>query len=224
MIGVYYIATGKYVDFFETFIQSVDNWMPEHKKIVCLIGDLSLSKWDKWKKRNVSICYQHINHYPWPVVTLYKIYLMKLYKIKGVELHFFFNANVEFTEYCLTFDYSQFFKGKIIVTDHVGKKIRNNYLQGCALCIPDILFDDFCKIHNEATNYYMQKKFKVPKWHDETITNKILIKDKQLPYEFFDTSNNLRWMYCDVSPAPKKGLCYISLANKGWQNKFKGWV
>lgn len=73
-VAVYYIATGDYKKLFPEFLDSLQNFFPEWDKVVKVISD-GLEKYADYEKGRVKVelC-PRINDYPWPVVTLYKMW------------------------------------------------------------------------------------------------------------------------------------------------------
>ena len=73
-IAVYYIATGDYKKLFPEFLESVQNFFPPYKKVVKVISD-GLEEFKDYEKGNVKVdlC-PRINDYPWPIITLYKMW------------------------------------------------------------------------------------------------------------------------------------------------------
>ncbi len=98
-IGVYYIATGKYCSLFPEFLESLQNFFPECEKRVKVISD-GLLEYKDYSKGNVivDLC-PRINNYPWPIITLYKMY--------HIESNFDFSC-----------DYSVYFNGNSIIKPH----------------------------------------------------------------------------------------------------------
>ena len=98
-IGVYYIATGKYCALFPEFLESLQNFFPECEKRVKVISD-GLLEYKDYSKGNVivDLC-PRINNYPWPIITLYKMY--------HIESNFDFSC-----------DYSVYFNGNSIINPH----------------------------------------------------------------------------------------------------------
>lgn len=218
MIGIYYIATGQYTMFAEEFVNTVRYFWPEQKKKVVLIGSSDLQKYVK-SDEDLTIMYSEINDYPWPIIAMYKFNLLMQNKIDGVDYHFIFNGNTVFCN--VKFNWS-FFEDNTTIkcTQHAAyESKRTDYIQGGTVCIPDGLFDKFCNEHVRRVNEYMQKKHIVPRWHDETVLNEMLIRDNFLPYKLFPIEQGLRWQWYKHSPHPKCGLCF--LRDKPFQQKFK---
>lgn len=184
MIGIYYIATDKYTDLFEGFLKTLPKFMKDTKKIVSLIADENLKMYEGYENDNIKIEYHHINHYPWPIISLYKFYLIQKYKIKNADKHFYFNANVEFTDNCIDFDYS-IFDSNIVLPKHPIYK-NNDYCQAGSICINNSVFDDFCNEYNKRINTFVNEKYEIPKWHDETIVNQMCLIDKLFGAKIFD--------------------------------------
>ena len=198
------------------FFDTLKFFWPEEEKTVVLIGDESMTRY-AGKKEGIEIRYSHANHYPWPILSMYKFHLIKDNKVAGAKFHFLFNANILFCD--VDFDYS-FFKRGIVCTQHASFDYRRkDYVQGASISLPDEVFDVFCNEHVLRVNEYIQKLHRVPEWHDETVLNEMLIHDKAFDFNFFPIEKGLRWLWYDESPWPQKGLCY--LCNKEFQKNFK---
>lgn len=217
MIAIYYIATNKYTMYAENFLDSIKYFWPNQEKTIVLIGTEELKQYEG-ERDGMKIIYNKETHYPWPVITLYKFYLMKIYKIEA-DYHFYFNANTIINEY--QFDWSWFEGDEIKCSSHFHYE---NYIQAGCICIPNNVFDKFCDEHIRRVNHYTQKEFKIPEWHDETILNEMLLRDNFLPYKIFPHKDvGFRWLWYDNSPYLKCGLCYMQYKKK-WFEKFKGWI
>lgn len=216
MIGIYYIATGEYTKYAEDFLNTLKYFWPQQEKTVVLIGSEDLQQY-AGERNGMKLVYHRETHYPWPIISMYKFYLMKLYKVEA-DYHFVFNANIRFCEH--QFEWSWFEGDEIKCTQHAAYDLsRTDYVQCGSVCIPNTVFDIFCDEHIRRINQYTQKEFIVPRWHDETVMNEMLIRDKFLPYKIFPDNVGFRWCWYDGSPIPKQGLCYM--INKDFQNKFK---
>lgn len=181
MIGIYYIATGPYKVNIDGFLSTLKYFFPNEKKVVSLMIDEEYCG-DTYE---VDLRQHIIQHYPWPVVTLYKFHLMHEYKIDGAEMHFYFNSNIKFNQ-VEDFDWNILKSDELILNQHTWHSLINPYYtQACALCIPDNLFDEVCSKVNDRVNYYTQCVFKVPEWHDETVYNEVVLKCKKFPYHWF---------------------------------------
>lgn len=219
MIAIYYIATDQYTQYADGFIETVKYFWPQQEKTIVLIGTEELQKYEG-ERNGMKLVYHKENGYPWPIISMYKFYTMKRYKVEGADYHFMFNANILFNQH--DFDWSWFEGDEIKCTQHAAYDINDySYVQSGCLCIPNTVFDTFCDEHIRRINHYMQKEFIVPKWHDETVVNEMLIRDKFLPYKIFPDNVGLRWDWFNGSPTPKQGLCF--LIDKNFQKKFKGW-
>lgn len=218
MIAIYLFCTGEYSALASDFLGTLHLWMPDEEKVVCLVSDDDTFK--DFKGDNVRVEYHHSEHYPWPVITLYKFYLMRKYKVEGAETHFYFNANVVFTEQCNGFDWSVFKHGKIVACQHAAwNAYRKDYAQAGAISIPEDCFDELCDEHTRRVNLYTQKYFNIPVHHDETIYNHILIRDECYPFEWFPVENGIRWVNYQHTPNVCNALCF--LRDKEFQERSK---
>ncbi len=92
-IAVFYIATGDYKKLFSEFIDSLDNFFPKCKKIVKVISD-GLEEYKDYEKGNVKVelC-PRINDYPWPIITLYKMWHILENFDESCDYACYFNGN-----------------------------------------------------------------------------------------------------------------------------------
>jgi hypothetical protein len=98
-IAIYYIATGSYKKLFPDFLESVQNFFPNNKKIVKLLSD-GLEEYANYENGNVKVelC-PRINNYPWPIVTLYKMWHILENFDDTCEYSCYFNGNATICEH-----------------------------------------------------------------------------------------------------------------------------
>lgn len=95
-IAVYYIATNKYIVLFDEFIDGLKYFFPNVKKKVVLITDCDSVDFSKKSYGNIEIKQHHIDHYYWPIPTLFKMFYIEKFFANDCDYHFYFNANLKF--------------------------------------------------------------------------------------------------------------------------------
>ena len=94
-IGVYYICTGVYKNWFAGFLESLANFLPEDEKNVFIISD-GLEEYVGYESPDAKVKVKkldYIHYYPWPIVTLFKFKYILDNKDEEMDYCFYFNAN-----------------------------------------------------------------------------------------------------------------------------------
>ncbi len=189
-IAVYYIATGKYKALFPEFIESLDNFFPKYQKIVKLISD-GLEEYKDYEKGNVKVflC-PRINNYPWPIVTLYKMWHILENRDDTCEYACYFNGNAivyphvddvfdmnKITTSYHSFDYKNehYDIWKYINLNSYSEAFQENrtyeYIQAAFFFGPSKMIFDMCSDIVDMVNKD-SKKYIYAQWHDESYLNK----------------------------------------------------
>ncbi len=197
-IAVYYIATGDYKVLFSEFLSSLDNFFPKYKKIVKVISD-GLEEYKEYEKGNVKVelC-PRINNYPWPIITLYKMWHILENRDDTCDYACYFNGNSIINPHNLDiFDFN-----KITVSYHsfdykdehynIWPYININrnscaylenktyeYIQGGFFFGPSKMIYDMCQDIVDMVNYDSRKQL-YAQWHDESYLNKWCVEHSQL--------------------------------------------
>lgn len=79
-LGIYFIATSNYKTGFQYFQKNLHLLYPEMKKTVIILSD-GLEEWDGIVEGNTSYIVHKIPHYPWPIITLFKMKYILDYRI-----------------------------------------------------------------------------------------------------------------------------------------------
>lgn len=209
IIAIYYIATSNYKNAFLNFLEGLQLFLPNLKKIVVLLTD-GLEEYNGYKdfKNNIYIDRRYINHYPWPIITLYKHYLINENKI-DCDYACYFNADIEIVklinecEFDLTkinfTTHAAHNKGLI---QHIGHHSEVNanklskyynilfdpnnadklYCQACFFLGQSDLFFDMCKEITDMVNHDMQNEFVFLRWHDEHYMNVWILQHNDICY------------------------------------------
>lgn len=197
-IAVYYIATGKYKSLFPEFLDSVHNLYPDNKKIVKVISD-GLEEYSNYEKGNVKVelC-PRINNYPWPIVTLYKMWHILENMDDSCEYSCYFNGNATIYEHAIdalddkkiTVSYHSFnSKGKpydpwphIHVLPSSTSYLINGtyeYVQAAFFFGPTKLMRKLCEDVVEMVNIDARSRLYAC-WHDESYLNKWCVLNEKL--------------------------------------------
>lgn len=96
-IVIYYIATGAYIRFFKKFLEGLEGFFPNDKKTVVLLTD-SIENYES-KNSNISIQRHYIEHFCWPIVTLFKMKYILDYYVEDCDYAFYMNANSTWNGY-----------------------------------------------------------------------------------------------------------------------------
>lgn len=194
-LAIYYIATSNYKEGFKYFKQNLEYFYPEMQKTVIILSD-GLDEWDNVTEGNISYKVRHIQHMPWPIVTLFKMNYILEHKI-DCDYVCFMQSNLRINK---DYDYnsSRIDLSKLNLTRHAyAKNTKNNIveLDGYTYA-PNINKDSVAYIHKPYT--YVQAGFFIgpsdivyamcdsvskmveidlrhniiPKWHDESYLNK----------------------------------------------------
>lgn len=119
-IAILYIATGQYINLWQSFYDSIKTYfLPEVK-------DKKFFLWSDTKpelKDDVEYTYIDYKPYPHPLIHRYDIFLTKKYNIQKYDYCFFFNANME----CIDYIYSDdILKGNtFIAAEHMTMPYMN---------------------------------------------------------------------------------------------------
>ena len=192
-LGIYYIATSNYCSGFPHFVKNLHLFAPEFKKYVIILSD-GLSEWDGKCISNIEYKVIHIDHYPWPIIALFKFYNIYKYK-QDFDYIMYLNAESQFNPYWSGNFWSIFSQNKLTLSRHPQSNLLeiydgerfNNYPKNNTACYispdkqftyvcaglvfgPSNLFFKMCKDINELIKTDLMGHF-IPMWHDETYLN-----------------------------------------------------
>lgn len=197
-IAIYYIATGKYKDLFPDFLESLQNFFPKNKKTVKLISD-GLTEFASYEKGNVKVdlC-PRINNYPWPIITLYKMWHIAENFDSSFDYSCYINANAIIHEHSndvfnldkINLSYHGFLSNKyyyniwdhIHINPHSCAYLENEtyeYVQGGFFFGPSNMIFNMC---NDIVNMVREdsRHFIFAQWHDESYLNKWAVLNADL--------------------------------------------
>ena len=189
-IAIYYIVTGDYKKLFPDFLESVHNFYPKNQKIVKLISD-GLEEFATYKKNKVKVdlC-PKINNYPWPIVPLYKMWLISENFDNSCKYSCYFNGNSIINVHALdalnpnkiTVSYHSFNSKKrpynpwphININPTSSAYLKNEtyeYVQSGFFFGPSNIIYNMCTEINDLLTDDM-KRHRFAQWHDESYLNK----------------------------------------------------
>ena len=197
-IAVYYISTGEYKILFPEFLESLQNFFPSYEKVVKLISD-GLEEYANYQKGKVKVelC-PRINHYPWPIVTLYKMWHILENFDETCDFSCYFNGNA------IVFEHSNdVFNLEKITTSYHSFNSKSNPYDPWPYIYPN---QNSCAYLENGTYEYVQAAFffgpnnlmrqlceevvemikkdsgycLYPQWHDESYLNKWCVEHSNL--------------------------------------------
>lgn len=209
MIGICYIATGKYFRYFETFKREIVNFCPGNEKFVVVFTDKKeTSQLIQFYKKGVRFFFMNIENLPWPMVTMFKFRRIQQTKqlIEGFGFDCSYIVNLDATVIPnREIQPEEFlFEGKIGVIQHflwnqISEQERADsfwvdYDKSIAwrdsrkikwqafpgfLSCPFNLVDNMCNEIEEMIAYDL-KNYVIPYYHDESYYNKYLDNHPEL--------------------------------------------
>lgn len=197
-IAVYYIVTGDYKKLFLDFLESLQNFYPNNKKIVKVISD-GLEDYKDYENGNVKVdLYPRINDYPWPVITLYKMWHILENFDDSCEYCCYFNGNsivYPHAENALSMDKMTFsyhsFNNKMkrynpwnsVNINPLSKAFLPNetyeYVQAAFFFGPNKLFRQLCEDVMDMVKEDTRRLI-FAQWHDESYLNKWCVLHERL--------------------------------------------
>lgn len=212
-LAIYYIATSNYKMGFEHFKKNIGSLYPDFRKTVIILSD-GLEEWDNVVEDNITYKTYHIDHFPWPIVTLFKMKHIYDHRI-DCDYVCYFNGNLQYNPNYDT-SLNKIDLSKLNVSRHVGSnpnteydnKERENvapnsqayighnykYIHGGLFIGPSDIVYEMCKDISKMCEIDLSKNI-IPQYHDESYLNKWvqLHLDKVTPpvklisYQSFDT-------------------------------------
>lgn len=218
-IAIFYIATGPYKVLFSDFLESLQNFYPNNPKLVKLISD-GLEEYDQYEKGivKVELC-PRINHYPWPIIALYKMWHILENIDDSYEYSCYFNGNAVihphkeelFAFHKLNVSYHSFDNdqvsydlwSKIHLNPYSSAYLENrtySYIQSGFFFGKTSLIKQMCKDVLKMIEYDTSRCiFAV--WHDESYLNKWCVEHHELVHSdhymtvYPDLISNTRFIF-----------------------------
>jgi hypothetical protein len=188
--------------FFEEFLKGLENFFPIFKKRVILITDCDNVNFEEKSSDEIEIVQRHIDHYYWPIPTLFKMFYIEKFFASDCNYHFYCNANMKFTrEFKIDVPFDMCFM-KHYLSDRLPLYVINNGNNNNCVIPPSWAkcYISQLEIPNRAKycqagffggstekvshllkniNEMIKDDLKhnvIPIWHDETYLNKYLLK------------------------------------------------
>lgn len=193
---IYYISTSNYKMGFEHFRKNISNFLPDSEKTVVVMSD-GLDEWNGKIEDGVLYKVYHIQHYPWPIITLFKMKLI-LDHWEKADYAFYFNGNLQYNPECkdnlldlsklnvsrhtfcnegIPYDGSCFEDVSQLSLAYIGKPyayIHGGFFGGAA---------DIVRKMCEDVSYMVERDLLaniIPQWHDESYLNKWCVDNPAL--------------------------------------------
>lgn len=194
---IYYIATSNYKIGFLHFKKNLSFFYPNKEKVVVIISD-GLDEWSGKIEGNIRFVVRKINHYPWPIITLFKMKLILDFWVDS-DYSFYFNGNLQYNpDYILP---GLLDLEKLNVSRHTfsdpevkfdGKKFENispsslayinepyTYIHGGFFGGPSEIVKKMCKDVSWMVEEDLKKNI-IPQWHDESYLNRWCVSNSDL--------------------------------------------
>lgn len=193
MIAIYYIATSNYKQGFVHFKRDLAAlWRGVEKRVIVLSD--GLEEWDGIKEEEITYEVRHIEHYPWPIITLFKMRHILTNKV-DCDYVIYMNGNMQYNNRCNLplpsklvcsrhiFSEGDNFDGdKFATIDHRSAAYINepyHYVHGGLFYGPADIVYKMCKDVTAMVEKDLLCNI-IPQWHDESYLNKWCVENKHL--------------------------------------------
>ena len=189
-LAIYYIATSNYKMGFEHFNKNISKLYPNFRKTVIILSD-GLEEWNNVVVDNVTYKVYHIDHFPWPIITLFKMKYIYDHRI-DCDYVCYFNCDLQYNPNYDTslnkIDLSKLNVSRHFYTDpnleydnEIFENVATNsqayinhsykYVNGGLFIGPSDIVYDMCKDVSEMCEIDLKNNI-IPQWHDESYLNK----------------------------------------------------
>lgn len=204
-LAIYFIATSNYKQGFEHFKKSLHLFYPEMKKTVIVLSD-GLKEWDGVEENDITYKVFKIDHFCWPIITLFKMKYILDYQIDCDYVAYCngnlqFNPSFDFSTINNVIDLNKFNASRhsyyLIDTfddmnGHIYDKgispnsqahIANPYIyvQAAFFMGPSSIVYGMCKDVCDMCEIDLKKNI-IPNYHDESYLNRWIENNKNTPY------------------------------------------
>ena len=201
-LGIYYLATDTYCFGFPRFISTLKSFMPELDKTVLILSD-GLSEYDGKIINGIKCKLCRIDHYPWPIITLFKMYninrfrgnydyvmycdsSLDFYESSAVDFNYWLESNkIILTRHAMS-DFDKLNDGSFFNTypkpnsaSYIDPRVDFTYVQAGFFFGPSKLVYKMCSEITEMVRKDLAGGL-IPKWHDETYLNRWQINNHNL--------------------------------------------
>lgn len=191
MIGIYYIATSNYKMGFDHFKKNLQYFYPNEEKTIIILSD-GLKEWNNIKENNITYKVYYIQHFPWPIITLFKMKYILDFWDDSFDYVCYFNGNLQYNKdfdettskidlnklnvsrHCLRnknneFDGSQFANISEQSLAYISYPYK--YIHGGFFFGPSDIVKKMCNGVSKMVGEDLKKNI-IPQWHDESYLNK----------------------------------------------------
>lgn len=211
-IGIYYIATSQYKQGFEHFRKSIRGFLPEYQKTIVVLSD-GLAEYDGLREDGIDYRVYHIDHFPWPLITLLKMRYILDHIDDAFDYICYFNGNLQANQNVssswLRLDKMNVSRHTFSSPDEVvdGEKFATiqhdseayidkpyAYVHGGFFIAPAHIARKMCKDVCAMMEKDLLRNI-IPQWHDESYLNKwcveneeLVVKQHLISYQQFNSS------------------------------------
>lgn len=200
-VTIYIIATSNYKQGFLNMVDTLQYFLPSYKKTVVLISD-GLQEWNNVEKDGINFKVYYIQHYPWPIITLFKMKYILDYWNES-DYAFFLNADLQCNKdsdetwldkdklICTSSHFSGIFAEKETSKDskaYVSDSNVHKYRIAAFFGGPCEIVKQMCNSVYEMLQIDLSHNI-IPKWHDQSYLYKWCCDHKDL------VSNNCFSLY-----------------------------
>lgn len=197
-LAIYYIATSNYKMGFEHFKKNLHYFFPQFKKTVIVISD-GLNEWNDVEENGILYKVHHIQHFCWPIITLFKMKYIFDFKIEAdyacyfngnLQCNFDYNyenSNIDFNKlnvsvHAFSSDSDEYDGYRFGITDvnsiaYINRPYK--YIQGGFFFGPSNIVYNMCKEVSEMCEIDLKKNI-IPQWHDESYLNKWCVQNSNV--------------------------------------------
>ena len=198
-LAIYYIATSNYKMGFEHFKKNLPFLFPNMEKTVVILSD-GLREWDNVVEDNIIYKVYYIDHFCWPIITLFKMKYIKDHKV-DCDYACYFNANLQFNKdydystnnidltglnlsrHCTCDENSEFdgsgYAWAINKESQAYIEEPYTYVIGGLFLGPSEIVYKMCEEVSDMVEKDLKRNI-IPQWHDESYLNKWRLQNKNL--------------------------------------------
>jgi hypothetical protein len=130
-LAIYFIATSNYQNGFTFFKENLNTFFPNFRKTVIILSD-GLTEWNNVEEDNITYKVYHIDHFCWPIITLFKMKYILDYRI-DCDYVCYCNANLQFNIH-YNYDNDTIFDLTKLNVSHHACAYNNDMFDGYIFC------------------------------------------------------------------------------------------
>ncbi len=194
---IYFIATSNYKMGFEPFRKNIHYFFPQFNKTVVVLSD-GLDEWNGTNLNGVQYKVYHIHHFPWPMITLFKMKLIHDFWEPG-DYACYFNGDLQCNK-GYNYFHSNYDFEKLNCMWHAGSSDRQfdetdfanispksvayieghyKYVQASFFFGPGTIVKNMCREVELMVEKDLANNI-IPQWHDESYLNKWCVDHEDL--------------------------------------------